>query len=58
VPQVWPRIVIARRISGIHTHDPHLAAIMQVNAVPSILTFNRTDFEQFPGIGIVDPVLL
>ena len=58
VPKAWQRLVIAHRISGKQTHDAHIAAIMQVNSVASILTFNGSHFEQFPGIGVLDPVQL
>ncbi len=55
VPEAWQRIVLAQGISGKQTHDAHLAAIMQVNAVASILTFDSSHFERFPGIGVLNP---
>jgi hypothetical protein len=30
-------------------------AIMQVNAAPSILTFNGSHFERFSGVTVLDP---
>lgn len=56
VVQAWQQIVIAQGVSGKQTHDAHLFAIMRVNAVASILTFNGSHFTRFPGITILDPV--
>ncbi|HEY6345646.1 MAG TPA: PIN domain-containing protein [Bryobacteraceae bacterium] len=41
VTRAWQRIVTTQAISGKQTHDAHLVAIMQVNSVRSILTFNK-----------------
>jgi predicted nucleic acid-binding protein len=56
VPEAWQRIVITQSISGKQTHDAHIAAIMQVNSVANILTFNSSHFERFPGISVLNPV--
>jgi predicted nucleic acid-binding protein len=56
VTEAWERIVTTQGVSGKQTHDAHLVAIMQVNAVPSILTFNGSHFERFSGIAVLDPV--
>ncbi len=40
VPEAWQRLVVEQGIAGKQTHDAHLVAIMRVNAVSSILTFN------------------
>jgi predicted nucleic acid-binding protein len=55
VTQAWQRIVVAQGVSGKQTHDAHLVAVMQVNAVESILTFNESHFRRFPGIMVLDP---
>jgi predicted nucleic acid-binding protein len=55
VTQAWQRIVFAQGVSGKQTHDAHLVAIMQVNAVRSVLTFNETHFTRFPGITVLSP---
>lgn len=55
VTESWKRIVETQGVSGKQTHDAHLVAIMQVNAVPSILTFNGSHFERFLGITVLDP---
>ena len=56
VTKTWKRIVTTYGISGKQSHDAHLVAIMQANSVPSILTFNKGDFERYPGINIIDPL--
>ncbi len=56
VLEVWQRIVLTLGISGKQTHDAHLAAVMEVNGVSSILTFNTGHFKRFPGIDVIDPV--
>jgi predicted nucleic acid-binding protein len=58
VTRAWKRIVMAHGISGKQTHDAHLVAVMQVNSVPTILTFNKGDFEWYPGITVLDPAQL
>jgi predicted nucleic acid-binding protein len=58
VTETWQRLVIEQAIVGKQTHDAHLAAIMRVNGVPSILTFNVGDFRRFAGIIVVDPALV
>jgi hypothetical protein len=36
-------------------HDAHLVAMMQVNSVASILTFNGKHFPRYPGITVLNP---
>ena len=55
VTRAWQQIVVAQAVCGKQTHDAHLVAIMQVNAVFSILTFNESHFRRFPGITVLDP---
>jgi predicted nucleic acid-binding protein len=58
VTKAWKRIVTAHAISGKQTHDAHLVAIMQVNFLSNIVTFNKSDFERYPGITVLDPAQL
>jgi predicted nucleic acid-binding protein len=51
----WETLVGKHQILGKQAHDAHLVAIMQVNSVANILTFNRRDFEWYPGITVLDP---
>jgi predicted nucleic acid-binding protein len=55
VTQTWKRIVATQGVSGKQTHDAHLVAIMEVNAVASVLTFNGSHFQRFSGITVLDP---
>lgn len=55
VPKIWQRIVVAHSVMGKQVHDAHLAAMMQVHSVMSILTFNGRDFKRFPGLTVLDP---
>jgi predicted nucleic acid-binding protein len=55
VLEEWARTVAALGISGKQTHDAHLAAVMRVYSVASILTFNVAHFKRFPGITAIDP---
>ena len=55
VLEAWQSIVADLGILGKQTHDAHLAAIMRVNSVTSILTFNTNHFRRFPGMTVLDP---
>jgi predicted nucleic acid-binding protein len=43
------------RISGKNAHDARLVAVMNVNRVDKILTFDVGDFTRFRGIQVLDP---
>jgi predicted nucleic acid-binding protein len=51
----WERLVAQRQVSGKKTHDAHLVAVMNVNRVTHILTFNGEDFTRYPGISVIQP---
>jgi predicted nucleic acid-binding protein len=55
----WQRIVALYRVSGKNAHDARLVALMRVNVIVRILTFNIGDFSRYAGEGIavVDPAL-
>ena len=55
VADAWERLVGKHLVSGKLAHDAHLVAVMQVNSVTDILTFNGADFRRFPGITVLDP---
>lgn len=55
VLEAWQRIVVRLGVTGKQTHDAHLAAVMQVYSVVSILTFNTADFRRFPDLTVLDP---
>jgi predicted nucleic acid-binding protein len=52
------RLVCLHRVSGKNAHDARLIAVMNVNRIDRILTFNGTDFERFDDIGVLDPQLV
>ncbi len=51
----WERLVSSYRVSGKNAHDARLVAVMNVNKVDKILTFNTTDFVRFQEIQVLDP---
>lgn len=51
----WKKIVLAAGVSGVKVHDARLAAVMLVNGLTHVLTFNTNDFKRFPGITAVNP---
>jgi predicted nucleic acid-binding protein len=51
----WRRLVIAHAVSGVQVHDARLVAVMQVYAIPRLLTLNGTDFRRYPEITVVHP---
>ena len=55
VLEAWQRIVVSHGVLGKQTHDAHLVAMMQVHSVTSILTFNVSHFERYPGIAVLNP---
>ena len=58
VVNVWQGIVTTHTVLGKKAHDAHLVAVMQVDGVTNILTFNVGDFRRFHGITVIDPAEL
>jgi len=57
-PQVtsrWIELLRRRPVRGGAVFDLQLVATLAANGVGRICTFNRTDFEGFPGLEIVTP---
>ena len=54
----WERLVTRYRISGKNAHDARIVALMNVNKVDRILTFNTADFARFQEIRVLDPHLV
>jgi predicted nucleic acid-binding protein len=50
----WKRLVAAYTVSGVKVHDVRLVAVMNVQGVRRILTFNTGDFSRF-GIEALHP---
>jgi len=53
----WRKLVVQFGVSGVQVHDARLVAIMQVNQITQILSFNSSDFTRYTSAGItaVDP---
>ena len=58
VYSTWRQLVTTVGVSGVQVHDARLIAIMRVNQLSHLLTFNAKDFTRYHSIGIttVDPV--
>lgn len=55
----WRRLVTAYGVSGLPSHDTRLVAVMRVQGIKSVLTFNGADFHRYEageGITVVDPM--
>jgi|SRR5579863_1357857 len=51
----WRQLVITHNINGAQVHDARPAALMQVQGVQRILTFNKADFERYPHVTAIHP---
>jgi predicted nucleic acid-binding protein len=51
----WEELVRRYGVSGKNAHDARLVAVMNVNGVDKILTFNTSDFTRFREIQVLDP---
>lgn len=51
----WQSLVVNNMVSGKRAHDARLVAAMLRHRLSSILTFNASDFESFPGIQVLTP---
>ena len=54
----WKRLVSTYNVIGLPSHDTRIVAIMRVNNIENVLTFNAADFRRYvanEGITIVDP---
>ncbi|MGK7932053.1 MAG: type II toxin-antitoxin system VapC family toxin [Microcystaceae cyanobacterium] len=52
----WERLVTTYRVKGVNVHDARLVAVMLVNRISHILTFNDDDFRRYTSeITVVNP---
>lgn len=51
----WRRLVVAHAVSGVQVNDARLVALMRVHGLASLLTFNKGDFDRYPGIHALHP---
>jgi toxin-antitoxin system PIN domain toxin len=52
----WIALLREHAVTGRHIFDAQLVATMLGNGITRLYTFNRTDFERFPGIEVLTPV--
>lgn len=52
---IWINLVAQHQVSGKITHDARLAAAMEKHGIPSLLTFNDSDFRRFTNLRILHP---
>lgn len=55
---LWLNLVITHNISGKHTHDLRIQAVMLAHNISHILTLNPKDFIKIEGIHIIHPTSL
>jgi predicted nucleic acid-binding protein len=51
----WERLVSGSGAIGKQNHDARIAAAMLAHGIPTILTFNKVDFNRYPGIVVLTP---
>jgi predicted nucleic acid-binding protein len=57
-PQIlpeWERLVLECQVTGKNAHDARLVAVMNLNKIKKILTFNIGDFKRFREVQVLDP---
>ncbi len=54
----WRRLVVAYSVMGVNVHDARLVAVMLVNGLTHILTFNTRDFTRYSEITAIDPTAI
>jgi predicted nucleic acid-binding protein len=52
----WRTLVKERQVLGKAAHDARIVAAMGAHGVTRILTFNRGDFERYPGVTVLSPL--
>ncbi len=52
---VFRNLLITHQVRGVQVHDARLAAVMIVNGISQILTFNDSDFTRYSGINAINP---
>ena len=53
----WVALLREHHLTGRHVFDAQFAATMLGNGITKLYTFNRTDFERFPGIEVLTPTV-
>jgi predicted nucleic acid-binding protein len=53
--RAWETLVVKYSVKGKRTHDAKLVAAMVAHGIPSILTFNASDFRRYEEVEIIYP---
>lgn len=51
----WKQLVKSHKVSGVQVHDARLVAVMHVQGIANIVTFNAEHFTRYPGITAINP---
>jgi predicted nucleic acid-binding protein len=51
----WRSLVLAHAVKGKSAHDARIAAAMHRHGLQYVVTFNKADFQRFPGIDAFTP---
>lgn len=51
----WRRLVVVHQVKGVNVHDARLVAAMLAHGITHLLTRNRSDFQRYSDITVVDP---
>jgi predicted nucleic acid-binding protein len=51
----WTRLEVLHSVSGVQVHDTRLVALMLIQRIANLLTFNAADFNRFAAIRVVTP---
>lgn len=54
----WLALVRRFSVAGKRVHDARLVAVLRVNQLDHLLTFNTADFASFTGISVINPSTL
>lgn len=54
----WRRLVVTYSVSGKPVYDARIIAAMNVHRITHILTFDTSGFARYPGITILDPLVV
>jgi predicted nucleic acid-binding protein len=55
VCDAWEELVAAHACHGKVAHDARYVAALRTHGLAHLLTFNRDDFDRFPGLVVLDP---
>jgi predicted nucleic acid-binding protein len=53
--QKWRQLIVTHAIQGVQAHDTRLVAVMNAYGITHLLTFEKGNFNRFPGITVVSP---